>query len=535
LKIPVVDIFAGPGGLGEGFSALLSPKSRRAFKIVLSIEKDYYAHQTLTLRSFFRQFENDNVPQEYYDFTRGKITMEELFNKWPKHANLAKEEAWLAELGGKDISDNDFDIKIKKSLKGERNWLLIGGPPCQAYSVVGRSRRQEKVLDEAKDKRVGLYKQYLRILAIHNPAVFVMENVKGLLSAETKESPVFSKILTDLSDPVKTYILDYGQNGQKLKCPGYKIYSMVVKPEGFDLENNPIFKQRDYLIHAEKYGIPQTRHRLILLGIRKDINIIPEIIQQSEEVPISRVLSGLPVLRSSLSKVKDSNNEWLKSIKQIEKNLFFKKLNKDIRDEIKNQLNNIATDEKKVGADFIPQIKINIDYRKDWFLDKKLKGVCNHLSRGHMVSDLHRYLFISCFARIYGRSPKLEDLPKELLPAHENVNEGIINSKFADRFRVQLWDKPSKTITSHISKDGHYYIHPDSSQCRSLTVREAARIQTFPDNYYFCGPRTSQFIQVGNAVPPILANKIAFIVNRVFENIEKQTKLNQDRHEYRET
>ena len=139
-----------------------------------------------------------------------------------------------------------------------------------------------------------------------------------------------------------------------------------------------------------------------------------------------------------------------------------------------------------------------------------------------MEDDLLRYFFASCFAKIKKRSPKLEDFPVALLPAHKNVKAGIENKKFADRFRVQLWNDPCKTVTSHISKDGHYYIHPDATQCRSFTVREAARIQTFPDNYYFCGPRTSQFIQVGNAVPPLLANQIARIVSAVFKTFNNQ-------------
>jgi DNA (cytosine-5)-methyltransferase 1 len=121
-----------------------------------------------------------------------------------------------------------------------------------------------------------------------------------------------------------------------------------------------------------------------------------------------------------------------------------------------------------------------------------------------MASDLSRYLFAAVYGELVKVSPKASDFPESLAPEHLNWNSG----KFADRFRVQLWEQPSTTITSHISKDGHYFIHPDPEQCRSLTVREAARLQTFPDNYYFKGNRTEQFIQVGNAVPPFLAKQI---------------------------
>jgi DNA (cytosine-5)-methyltransferase 1 len=133
-----------------------------------------------------------------------------------------------------------------------------------------------------------------------------------------------------------------------------------------------------------------------------------------------------------------------------------------------------------------------------------------------MDSDLLRYLFVSCFARVKKESPRLHDFPEALLPDHKNVRRAVEDRTFADRFRVQLAGKPAKTITSHISKDGHYYIHHDPTQCRSFSVREAARIQTFPDNYYFCGGRTQQFHQVGNAVPPFLAKQIADIVYKVF-------------------
>jgi DNA (cytosine-5)-methyltransferase 1 len=136
-------------------------------------------------------------------------------------------------------------------------------------------------------------------------------------------------------------------------------------------------------------------------------------------------------------------------------------------------------------------------------------GITHHESRGHMRDDLHRYLFCACFGKVHGRSPKIRDFPQELYPSHQNIQRAVDGNMFDDRFRVQLANLPSTTITSHVSKDGHYYIHYDPEQCRSLTVREAARLQTFPDNYFFEGARTEQYHQIGNAVPPLLAQGIA--------------------------
>ena len=156
---------------------------------------------------------------------------------------------------------------------------------------------------------------------------------------------------------------------------------------------------------------------------------------------------------------------------------------------------------------------------REWYYDDRLKTVTSHEARAHMVSDLHRYLFVSSYGRALGISPKLADFPSGLLPAHKNVKDGCEGKIFADRFRVQIKSKVSKTVTSHISKDGHYFIHYDPGQCRSLTVREAARLQTFPDNYHFEGNRTSQYHQVGNAIPPFLAMQIAEIVKEILDGM----------------
>ncbi len=521
-QVPVIDIFAGPGGLGEGFSAFEHPVTKKkVFRIALSIEMELFAHQTLTLRSFFRQFIDEPVPEDYYDFIRGKLTLEKLYEKHPEQAEKAHKEAWKARLGnGEDAVSNELvDKKIKEALNERQDFLLIGGPPCQAYSLVGRSRRKQIVLNEDNDEKVGLYKQYLRILAVHNPAVFIMENVKGMLSAKTEKNPVFEQILSDLADPVKAHENLFGANGIELNCPGYKIYSLVRKQRNseslFNVEK-PSFKPSDFIIKSENYGTPQARHRVILMGIRSDIDIQPDILDKKDLVSISKVLRDLPKIRSGLSKIKDNERVWKTEIEKILTNGNIKGIDKDVLSEITREVKIIDPPNEQTGGEFIEwQARVK-PYRDDWYIDNRMQGFCNHQSRGHMASDLNRYFFASCFTKVKGRSPRLEDFPRSLWPAHKNIKQGVENKKFADRFRVQPWDEPCKTITSHISKDGHYYIHPDPTQCRSLTVREAARIQTFPDNYFFCGPRTSQFIQVGNAVPPLLANQIAEVVYKVY-------------------
>jgi DNA (cytosine-5)-methyltransferase 1 len=178
--IPIIDLFAGPGGLGEGFSAFTDPRGRRPFKIALSIEKDAVAHKTLLLRSFFRQFDQGGVPQAYYDRLRQRMTTADLFAAHPREADAARQEAWNATLG--DEASAPLGLlrqRVREALagfpEGESRWALIGGPPCQAYSLVGRSRNRGKAGYRLEDDpRARLYLEYLQFIGDFWPAVFAV-------------------------------------------------------------------------------------------------------------------------------------------------------------------------------------------------------------------------------------------------------------------------------------------------------------------------------------------------------------------------
>lgn len=529
MSIPIIDLFAGPGGLGEGFSSIYDKSGNRSFDIRLSIEKEFNAHKTLELRSFFRKFPKGCVPNEYYEVYRANSVKkraglkEELFKKYPDEYNKAKAEAWNAELGSENFPSELIDKKIKKALKDSNNWVLIGGPPCQAYSLVGRSRNQWRDNVDENEPKVHLYKEYLRVIAAHHPSVFVMENVKGLLSSRLNGKKIFHLILKDLQKP--------GEVFAQYKSPDYKIFSLVKEPFEY-VDGQPIYRSdEDYLIKSENYGIPQKRHRIILLGIRKDlcdrIEIIKPLSKKSDQINIKSVIGDLPKIRSALNREYIGNIEKDGKIKRYYRNLkdtpdkWVQLINEFLCEIISiNGLNessknlSISIPDCGKGSEFLICETPSLDNPlKSWYRDPKIGGISHHESRSYLIDDLKRYLFASIYSVTNERFPRLDEYARyDLLPEHKNALSG----KFADRFRVQLPDDPATTITSHISKDGHYFIHYDPRQCRSLTVREAARIQTFPDNYLFCGSRTSQYHQVGNAVPPLLARSIAKIVSNIF-------------------
>jgi DNA (cytosine-5)-methyltransferase 1 len=508
MPVPIIDLFAGPGGLGEGFSALLCDK-RPVFKIGLSIEKDANAHRTLEFRAFYRQFRVDEIPPDYYDYLAGKISREALFDAHPVAARRARKEAWNATLG--ITPQQEVDRRISEVLKGQRDWLLIGGPPCQAYSLVGRSKmigEKGRKAYEA-DHRHFLYREYLRIIADFQPRVFVMENVKGLLSATINGESTMSKILADLRKPVEAV---HGINHPSSNV-NYRLVPLSVAPSGVAKDFSP----SDFVVRAEKHGVPQCRHRLIIVGISERVHGSPRMLNELRECTVSDAIGDLPPLRSGLSQESDSDAAWITTLGLVRSApwLYEPQVDAAVRREIKTQLADRLVNLAR-GSDKAKSSRKPLRLHVKWFRPDGYTGICNHSSRAHIQADLHRYLFAAAFARVHARSPLLEEFPKGLLPKHKNVSAALSETKFNDRFRVQVASRPSTTVVSHISKDGHYYIHPDPAQCRSLTVREAARLQTFPDNYFFEGPRTQQYHQVGNAVPPLLAYQIAMVVADLF-------------------
>jgi len=311
-----------------------------------------------------------------------------------------------------------------------------------------------------------------------------MENVKGLLSSTHDGNPIFERIIDDLSKPSRNV--------------SYAIHSLTVE----SAENH--LQPQDFVIRSEDYGVPQSRHRVILLGIRSDLHpsVIPTLAKGDRQT-VWDAIGDLPQLRSGLSKSPDSLEAWLK-VRDSAGKLFPR--------------TGHGRQRRRLGRGSAWQEYSSMDSKSQlaqWVRDETTQGFAQHQSRSHMESDLLRYWYASTFASKYGVSPKLKDFPIPLLPNHANA--ALLDRPFEDRFRVQVRDRPATTVVSHIAKDGHYYIHPDPDQMRSLTVREAARLQTFPDSYLFMGNRTNQFVQVGNAVPPLLANQIASVVSRVID------------------
>ena len=521
--IPVVDLFSGPGGLAEGFAEVRDSSGRRRFRIALSVEMESTAYRTLRLRTFLRKFPGE-LPSEYYDFLNREVAEEpDWAALYPDKWQEACDETQCLTLGTSDAS-----AVVQERIQGLRKdhgnrTVLLGGPPCQSYSVAGRSRNAGIAdYDADKDPLQFLYREYVEVLARLQPAIAVMENVKGMLSARLEGRPIFSKVMESLCNA----------GGEDR----YRLFGLATPRRGQCWRQG--LQPKDFLVRSEEHGVPQTRHRVFVICVRDDVaseileHALPQLEKSEVTVSVNDLIGTMPKLRSRLSR-NDFDASWKRTVQDAYELLqviqpAMKQKQKKIFDEALKRASEMLQGpilpfrDSLGGLSIADSCPIELS---DWIIDENLTALPNNETRGHMDGDLRRYLFAAAFACAFERSPKASDFPPTFAPRHANWGTG----KFRDRFRVQLRDRPSTTITSHISKDGHYYIHPDPAQCRSLTVREAARLQTFPDNYFFHGGRTQQYVQVGNAVPPYLAWQIAERVWDVFDHHDRTRTANRER------
>ena len=405
-----IDLFAGAGGLSEGFI-------RAGFSPVAHIEMDKEAVNTLKTRMAYHYLVKNNMIQVYNSYLKGVLTREQLYNHIPKKLL----ETCMCEKISKESLKRIYG-NIDSILQGKEVDVIIGGPPCQAYSLVGRSIKsaQDKIKIENNEKveddpRNYLYKLYCDFLRKYKPKMFVFENVTGLLSA---------------------------QNGRF-----YNNFKQLAKRSGYVVD--------DKILEADRFGVKQSRKRVIIVGWLKESNLkYPEFKELIDKTTINEMFEDLPAIEPGQA----SNSYQNKNI-----NKYLLKSNIRTQDDVLTQ----------------------------------------HIARPHIDRDRNIYkLTIEKWNNGHKRL-HYDELPEEL-KTHKN------RKSFVDRFKVVEGDTNAcHTMMAHISKDGHYFIHPDINQVRSISVREAARIQSFPDNYYFEGGRTAAFRQIGNAVPPLMAESIA--------------------------
>lgn len=402
-----IDIFAGAGGLSEGFS-------RNGLNAIAHIEMKPEACLTLKTRACYYYLKRNNRIGDYYKYLSGEIDRKILYSMVPDSVlDTVINETMCAE--GMPALFNRIDTLMAQQGVIHVD-LLVGGPPCQAYSLVGRARSADNMVG---DPRNYLYKVYCQVLEKYQPEMFVFENVPGLLTAN--KGAHFADM----------------QNEFKLA--------------GYEIDNS--------ILNASDYSVLQNRHRVILIGWKVGSgHRYPSFEKVKNTFLVQDMLSDLPPLQAG-----ETDNHYATKA-----------------------TNYLKWSEIRSKDDILT-----------W-----------HTTRPNIERDREIYRRVISTWDNQKQRLKYTDLPEELC-THQN------RTAFLDRFKVIAADLPaSQTMVAHISKDGHYFIHPDIVQARSISVREAARIQSFPDDFYFEGSRTAVYMQIGNAVPPLMAAGIAKAIKK---------------------
>lgn len=491
MRIPVVDLFCGIGSFSDGFCR----GAPSTFYKVLGVDRDCDAVHTARVRAF----QSGLTPTERQEWLYPNIDRKSMrfiyegIAQQPHAVSIFK-EACLTVLQlelGTSHGNKTLDRRIAELGLHKSEWVLLGGPPCQAYSVAGRARNLNKAgYQPDKDDRHYLYREYLRVIRDNGPAAFVMENVKGVESAKIGGVKVIDLIMDDLS------ALRCSRTKRK-----YELYSLT--------ESGLRPFTGSFLVNSRNFGVPQSRERVFIIGIRSDLANTHRTTQHSapfDSPDCGIALRGLPEIRSELSNRGDWKGEaWVEAIeKQTSK--ITKNLDCDLRDIARW----IQEKNPAVNAGSLPSFSFERPIYRESGKDEKLHlwvkkrdegPLFNHSSKRHMPSDLGRYAFVSAWRNKRSRRLTTRDLPSMLAPKHKNFSQHI----FIDRFRALSPNEVSPTITGHIGMDGHAFIHWDTTYCRSISMREAARIQSIPDDFIITGSSRQQGIQIGNAVPHRLA------------------------------